>query len=626
MPERVWPNGSPSAGPASGPAAPDWSSSMAAARAVVAPHGRILSGAACCAVLECAFDLLRPWPLLIVVDNAVDRKPLRGVLTPLQGASPLMLAVFAALAGLLITALGALAGYGASLCGWIGSERIGADLRRAVVDRLLVLSPRFHDRNRTGDLVSRVTSDVGRVEDALVVWFDTVAPEGLTLIGMLVLLVLIDPVLALVGVAVTPVLLMVAIRRRRRVRAAQHAARTAAGDLAGRVNELLRHVRVVQAFGQFDSVHADFGKYNLAARDTGVNAAKVEARYAPAADLLLATGTALVLTLGVMRVQAGAITLGTLLVVLSYLSGLYGPIRSLARLATVIARGQASADRLMDILRADDIIRDDPHAPPVPLLAHCLQVDQVSFGYQPGVPVLRKLSFDVAAGETVCVVGATGTGKSTLLSLLVRLYDPDGGRIMIDGVDISRCSLASLRAQLALVPQDPWILDGTIAENIGFGQPGASREAVLAAGRLALVDEFIERLPRGWDSTVGESGVLLSGGQRQRIAIARAVLREARLLILDEPTSSLDPTSESYVLDALRRAARGRTVIVVTHRLSLAAGADRIIVLADGEVVEAGPPTDLLAAGGHYARLWAATGMAPTASPPVRPESQIWVT
>jgi ATP-binding cassette, subfamily B, bacterial len=229
----------------------------------------------------------------------------------------------------------------------------------------------------------------------------------------------------------------------------------------------------------------------------------------------------------------------------------------------------------------------------------------VWFAYAEGAPVLRHLDLEVAAGERVCVVGPTGAGKSTLLALLLRFYDPDAGAVELDGTDLRDLGLASLRRQLALVPQDPWILDGTVADNLRFGRPGATDAEVEAAARAALVHEFVHRLPDGWNTQIGEGGVRLSGGQRRRVALARAILRDASVLLLDEPTSGLDAASEQAVLDALDRAAEGRTVLAVSHRLSLAARADRVVVLDGGRVVEQGPPGDLLAAGGAYARLWA---------------------
>jgi subfamily B ATP-binding cassette protein MsbA len=298
-------------------------------------------------------------------------------------------------------------------------------------------------------------------------------------------------------------------------------------------------------------------------------------------------------------------TLGTLLVVLAYLSSLYGPIRALARLARTLARGAASRERILEVLDSGEVVPEAAEPLQAGPPRQGLALRGVWFAYAEGAPVLRHLDLEVAAGERVCVVGPTGAGKSTLLALLLRFYDPDAGVVELDGTDLRDLDLASLRRQLALVPQDPWMLGGTVADNVRFGRPGATREELEAAARATRVDELIERLPDGWDTEIGEDGVRLSGGQRRRVALARAILRDASVLLLDEPTSGLDAASEQAVLDALDRAAEGRTVLSVSHRLSLAARADRVVVLDGGRVVEQGPPGELLAAGGAYARLWA---------------------
>jgi ABC-type multidrug transport system fused ATPase/permease subunit len=321
--------------------------------------------------------------------------------------------------------------------------------------------------------------------------------------------------------------------------------------------------------------------------------------------LILALGSGFILFLGIMRVTGGYMTLGTLLVVLTYLSSFYHPIRSLTRLSSVFARGAASRERLMEIFADDGLVPEDPNAIPAPRDSCALVLHDVTFGYQRERPVLKNVTLEINAGETVCIVGATGAGKSTLLSLLLRFHDPDEGAITMDGIDFKRFALRSLRDRLALVPQDTWILDGTIAENIRFGRPQATDDEIRLAGQMALVEEFVERLPEGYDTLVGEGGARLSGGQRRRVALARALVRDASIFLLDEPTSGLDARSETMVIDALRRVAQNRTVVMVSHRLKLAAVADRVVMLEGGQIVEQGPPTVLLAAGGAFARLWA---------------------
>jgi ABC-type multidrug transport system fused ATPase/permease subunit len=257
------------------------------------------------------------------------------------------------------------------------------------------------------------------------------------------------------------------------------------------------------------------------------------------------------------------------------------------------------------VLDSGEVVPEAPDPVPAGPPRRGLAVRGVWFAYAEGAPVLRHLDLEVAAGERVCVVGPTGAGKSTLLSLLLRFYDPDAGAVELDGTDLRRLELDSLRRQIALVPQDPWMLDGTVADNLAFGRPGATSQELAAAAALAGLSGIVDGLPDGWETQVGEGGVRLSGGQRRRVALARAILRDASVLLLDEPTSGLDAAAEQAVLDALDRAAEGRTVLAVSHRLSLAARADRVVVLDGGRVVEQGPPAELLAAAGAYARLWA---------------------
>jgi ATP-binding cassette subfamily B protein len=571
----------------------------------VRPYRLTLAAAAALTLVQTALDLASPWPLKVIVDNAVGDKPLPAWLSFLGPLSPAWLAAAAAAAGVMLVTAAGVISY--AITYWLGAaaERIGADLRSEVFARLQRLSLRFHDRNRTGDLVSRLTSDTGRVQDSLVAWFETVIPETLTLAGMFAVMLALDPALAFAALTVVPALAAYVGLSRPRIKAAQREARTRSGVLSSRATEVLRHVRAVQAFSRAEEEQRRFRSDSDAAADSAIGALAVSARLSPAADVILALGTGYVLWLGVAGVRSGRITLGALLVVLAYLSSVYGPIRSLSRLASTLARGAASRERLADILGAEELVGEHPHPLPAPPGALPVAVREVSFAYHAGQPVLHGVSLEAEPGETLCVAGPTGAGKSTLLALLLRLYDPDGGRIELAGTDVRRLSLRSLRERIALVPQDPWIVDGTIADNIAFVRSEAAGRLVRDAARLALVDEFAERLRDGYDTVVGEGGVMLSGGQRRRIALARALARDASVLLLDEPTSGLDAASEAMVMQALRRASHGRTVIMVTHRLGLSNEADRVLVLDGGRVVEDGPRDRLLSSGGPFARLWA---------------------
>jgi ABC-type multidrug transport system fused ATPase/permease subunit len=559
------------------------------------PYRRPLALAIALAMADVVVGLARPWPVKIAVDNVIGGHELTGWLAGAAAWTPASVAAAAAAAGVVLVALSGLLDYLSTYLSDATAERVGADLRQSLMDRLVGLSLRFHDRNRSGDLVSRVTGDVSRVQDALVALLAVLVPELLTLAGMLVIMLLLDSVLALAALAVVPLLAVVVVRRRRRVRDAQRRARDFDGQLANKAVDIVRNVRAVQVFGQERASTRDFRDRNIEATSAALDTVELEARYAPLADIVLATGSGFVLWLGVVRVTGGHITTGELLVFLSYLGSLYGPVRSLSRLATTLARGASSRDRIAEVLFSTEHVVEAHDAVVAPALTHALELDGLCFAYPGGASVLHDLSLRVEAGERLCIVGPTGVGKTTLLNLLLRLYDPDVGSISIDGVDIRRCTLTSLRERIAYVPQDPWLLDGTLAENIAFGQTGATEHEIRHAAHDAVVDEFVATFPQGYDTPVGESGVFLSGGQRRRIAIARAILRDADLILLDEPTSGLDPRAAARVMQAIDRAADGRTVIVVTHQLELALDSARVVVFEGGRIVEDGAPLDLIA-------------------------------
>jgi ATP-binding cassette subfamily B protein len=566
------------------------------------PYRRVLGTATVLLLVQTALVVAEPWPMKLAIDHGLDRKPLPGLLTWLEGWSPSAIALVAAILSLTLVAVAAALGYVTTVLADGGAELIGADIRQAAFNRTLQLSAGFHDRTRSAEIVTRLTSDVQRWEDALVATFTVLVPDSLLLVGMLVVLFWLDPLLAIVGLAAAPPLVVVTLVRRRRLTEVRRAARDARGRLVTYTNELVRNVRVVQVFGQHRAVRDTFASWNRASAELELASIRQQARFSPSADIVLAAGGAVVLWLGVTQIAAGELTVGALFVVLTYLGNLYGPVRSLSRLAATFASGRASRERLSELLTSEEVVVQAPDARPAAPFAD-LVLDDVRFAYVPGHPVLDGVNLRVRRGEHVCVVGATGIGKTTLLSLLLRLHDPDEGRILLDGVDLRACTLDSLRRQITLVPQDAWLIDGTLRANITFGRPDASPGKVEAAVRAAMLEPTVRRLPNGLDTAVGEGGTQLSVGQRRRVALARALLREATLLLLDEPTSGLDAGTEADVLDALDAFPPSTTIITVSHRLGLALRADRVAVLEDGRVIEDGPPTLLLNAGGAFARL-----------------------
>ncbi len=544
-------------------------------------------------VLQVGVTLATPWPLAYAVDQVIGAPHPRPALLVLAAAGTVVL-----------SAASGLADMAGVMSVERAAERIGARLRVQVFGHVITRSLRWHDRQPSGELLSRLTTDVGRMLDAVVALAETLVPDLIMLVAVLVVLILLAPGLALVGVAVLPVLAVLAIRQRRKVRAVQSHARAESGRLSAATTDLLRNVRAVQAFGRTDRAARVFAVRNQALLDADLSAVDTSARWTPLADIVLAAGAGLVLLIGGRAVLAGRLSTGELLVVVAYLKDLYSPVRALTRLSSTLAKAGASAARVDEVLNSPDTVPDAAGAGAAPALREEVRFDGVGFAYEPGRPVLRDFDLRLGAGETVALIGPSGAGKSSVLHLLLRLYDVDEGAIRIDGHDIRTVRQQSLRDRIAFVPQDPWLLDGTLAENIAFGAAGATRADVLAAGRAALVDEFAEKLPAGYDTPLGEGGVRLSGGQRRRVALARAAISDAPLVLMDEPTASLDPASAAAIMRAVRSATADRTVLLVTHDLDLAAIADRVVTLSPLAV-------DGMGGGDHHGRTYHVAAAAP---------------
>ncbi|HEV7212146.1 MAG TPA: ABC transporter ATP-binding protein [Blastococcus sp.] len=561
-------------------AAPPRPGALQVAGPYLRPERRRLALGAALATLEIGCRLLEPWPLALAIDYALEGRPLTGAMRLFSGLGTTGLLIAAGLATVLVSVVGGVVDTGSRAISERAAERIGGAMRAAVFAHVLALSLRWHDRMRTGEIISRLTSDVARVLDALEAICTYLLPNVLLLVGALGVLMIVDPPLALLGLLVMPVLAWLTAQQRHRVRSAELAARDASGRLTATATDLLRNVRAVQAFGRLDRAAALFGVPNQRTVDTKMGAVATSARWAPVPDVVLAVGTGIVLVVGGLQVGSGLLTVGELLVVLMYLGYLESPVRSLVRLTTTRAKASVSAVRLQQILGCTEAVQAPAASRPVPPVREGLRLESVWFSYSEDRPVLATFDLTVAAGETVCLFGPSGAGKSTVLQLLLRLYDVDAGRVLVDGVDVRELSPVELRHSLAFVPQDPWLLDATIAENIAFGSSTATRAQVLAAGRAAWVDEFALSLPQGYDTPLGESGVQLSGGQRRRVALARAVVSEAPVVLLDEPTTSLDAEAARQVIGAIRSATRDRTVLLVTHDPVLAAIADRTVHVA----------------------------------------------
>jgi ATP-binding cassette subfamily B protein len=550
------------------------------------PHARRLGVAALVVLLQVGVTLLRPWPLALAVDHALandaDAEHPIAVLGLAAGATVLLSLLLGVLDLLMVR------------CSEGAAEQIGATLRQRMFDHVVSRSLRWHDRIRSGELVSRLSTDVGRLLDAVVATTTTLVPDAVMVLAALALMTHLDPSLSLVGLSVVPLIAGFAVLQRRRVRASQDKARTQSGRLVTTTNDLLRNIRAIQAFGRSDRARSVYAAGNRAVLDAEVGAVEVEARWTPMGDVVLALGTALVLLVGGSHVLAGSLSVGGLLVVLAYLRDLYSPVRGLTRLSAVLAKASVSAGRISEVLECDEAVTEVPHAWPAPVLIDSVRFDNVSFGYEPHRRELHEFDLEIRAGETVCLLGPSGIGKSTITYLLLRLYDVDEGRILLDGVDIRSCSLASVRSRFSYVPQDPWLLDATIAENIALGSRTATRRQVEEAARLALVDEFVDRLPHGYDTLLGEGAVRLSGGQRRRVSLARAAVRRAPMMLLDEPTASLDRDSADAVTRSIATLSATQTTLIVTHDARLTEIADRVVTLGADVPHETTQPLELL--------------------------------
>jgi ATP-binding cassette, subfamily B, bacterial len=558
-------------------------------RSCAADEWRALVVAAVSTVAVVVSYLARPLPLALAVDQILDHR------TPfeLTAADQRMLVALAGLV-LAIVLLNALGSHLADDSLENAAERIVHRLRVATYSRLQRLSLAFHERRRTGELVSHVTGDVNAVGSLFADTLGGAASAGMVLVGMLTVSLLIDPLVALTAFAAAPALAFISFRYQPRVRALAKQRRAVAGEIASLSDESLSSVRAVKALGGESFEEERLERKSEELQRISQESSRLEGRMSILVDSLGALALALVVVVGVLRAAAGAVSIGELIVLYTYARRIDRPLRGLARTAGRASRSLARAERIAEILASGELVEDRPGAFSGARARGEIELNDVDFSYDPERPAIAGVSLRVPAGQRLALVGRSGAGKSTLAALIARLYDPTGGHVLIDGRDARDCSVAWLRDQFGLVLQETILFTGTVAENIAYGVEEAAPEAVVAAARAAGAHEFIERLPAGYDTMLGPQAVALSGGQRQRIAIARTLLRDPAVLIVDEPTVGLDAVSEAAVLAGLEELMRGRTTIVITHSDRLAATAERVVVVDAGRVTRDGPPEEVL--------------------------------
>ncbi|GAB3763325.1 ABC transporter ATP-binding protein [Ramlibacter monticola] len=538
-------------------------------------------------------DLLVPWPMKLIFDHILLAKPLPPSMAMLQpllglGAWPALVACALSIAAIAL-ASGALSYLELYTSAKVG-HRITWRLRGELFAHLQRLSLAHHRTTRVGELITKVAGDTNLLRDMFSDWLLTLGRHIATVLAMLAVMFWLNPPLALAVAATLPPLLGVIFVLNRRVKSAAREQRKHEGRMASRLNEVLSQIALVQAFGRHEEEEERFRREIAANYESGMRSARVNGAIVRAIAVVTALGTAITVLLGAREVLAGRLTPGELLVFVTYVTALYKPVRDLGRLAGKFSRAGISAERVAQIL---DIAPDAADAPDAVELTQTLgeiTFEDVSFEYQPGRKVLDRLNLRIAPGEHVALVGASGAGKSTFMNLLLRLAEPSTGRILIDGVDIRRYTRASLRRVLGVVPQEPMLFAVSVRENIAYGRPEASMEDIEAAARAARAHEFVIDLPEGYDTELGERAATLSGGQRQRLCLARALIKEPAVLLMDEPTAAVDQRSARVILEAVMRVHRDRTLIVITHDTASLAGYDRVLTLEQGRIAGAPVP------------------------------------
>jgi ATP-binding cassette subfamily B protein len=550
--------------------------------------------------------LLEPWPLKFVFDHVlIDSSDDRLAAIPfLNTLDPLTLLTLSAFGVVAITGLRALASYWSTVGLALVSSRVLMDVRDRLYGHLQCLSLSYHTKARSGDLLVRISTDTSRLQEIILTAILPLVVSILTLFGMVGVMFWLDRDLTLLSLITFPFFWFAATRLSKRIKESSRQQRQREGEVAAILAESIGAIKLVQALSLQDAFAGIFSNQNKKSLKESVKTQKLAANLERTVDVVIAIGTAIVLWYGVRLVLRDALTPGDVLVFLTYLKNAFKPVQNFAKYTGRLSKAAASAERVIDILEEKPDVCNSPDAIQAPPFKGVVRFERVSFAYEPEQDLLKEINLEVQPGQQVALVGPSGSGKSTLVSLLLRLYDPIAGRVIIDGCDIRDYAIASLRTQISVVLQDSILFAATVWENIAYGVPNATREDIEKAVRLANAHEFVEALPQGYDTILGERGSTLSGGQRQRLAIARAAIRKTPILILDEPTTGLDKKNEQEVIEALERVAQNRTTFIITHDLNVATRADLILYMEHGQVLEQGTHSELMQLQGRYAALY----------------------
>ena len=562
--------------------------------------------ALCVLLLETITSLAQPWPLALTIDYVLtDKRTLPPAMPDALDNDALLLAAVAFLIVFIYTITRSIASFRRYLLQKLGQQTV-FDMREVLYSKVHALGLDYHGSKRTGDTITRVTSDVKEVRTLLVDSVVEIISSVAILLGMLVVMTWLDWQLTLLALLTVPFLFLAVSRYRKALIERMRVVRTREGAIASVMQEAITGIRAVKLFAREEDEIERFRVESRESLKASVDSAVIEAKFSTILGTVGGLGTAIVTYFGARQVLAGTLSLGDLSAIVFYMGMLLSPLWSLSRQVNQTGTSLVSGERIIDLLNAEPTVKDLPGARPAPEFGGRVALDNVRFAYdEEAGEVLRGVDFDVEAGSRVALVGVSGAGKTTVTSLIARLYDPQEGSVLIDGENVKDFTLKSLRDSITFVPQDPLLFRASVADNIAYGQPGASREEIEAVAELAGADAFIRELPEGYDTVLSERGESLSGGQRQRISIARAMLRDTPILILDEPQSGLDAEAAAAVEESWKALTEGRSTFVIAHELRLVRNVDQILVIDEGRVGESGSHDDLISSGGLYARLYA---------------------